>query len=188
MGHERQAPPLRSPAVHHKQLSPKMIQKPHSEFSWLYIMCFTSDQCPCSGKSQKWLPRKIFNWASSNSYVCANLLQSCLTLCDTKDYRPPGPSVHGFSRQEYWTGLPSSRGCSQPRDWTRVPCSSCVAGRFLTAEPPRKPNFSYSVYFKNTEMYNQTILKYVVIDYLSWFWGKLQILSMPRTRWFKCYF
>ena len=45
MGHEMQAPPLRSPAVHYKQLSPKMIQKPHSEFSWLYIMCFTSDQC-----------------------------------------------------------------------------------------------------------------------------------------------
>ena len=150
MGHGRQAPPLRSPALHHKQLSPKMIQKPHPEFSWLRIMGFISDQYPCSGKSQNWLPRKIFNWASSNAYVCANLLQSCMTLCDTKAYSLPGPSLYGFSKQEYWIGLPFSRGRSQPRDWTHVPCNSCVAGGFLTAEPPRKPDFSYSAYFKNS--------------------------------------
>jgi len=32
--------------------------------------------------------------------------QSCLTLCDPMDCRPSGSSVHGFSRQEYWSGLP----------------------------------------------------------------------------------
>ena len=26
--------------------------------------------------------------------------------CDTKDYSPPGSTVHGNSRQEYWSGLP----------------------------------------------------------------------------------
>ena len=31
--------------------------------------------------------------------------QSCLTLCDPMDYSPPGSSM-GFSRQEYWSGLP----------------------------------------------------------------------------------
>ena len=31
--------------------------------------------------------------------------QSCLTLCDPMDCRPPGSSVE-FSRQEYWSGLP----------------------------------------------------------------------------------
>ena len=34
------------------------------------------------------------------------LLQSCPTLCDPMDCSPPGSSVHGFSRQEYWSGLP----------------------------------------------------------------------------------
>ena len=34
-----------------------------------------------------------------------------------------------------------SRESSQPRDRTKVPCIFCIAGRFLTAEPPRKnPN------------------------------------------------
>ena len=32
--------------------------------------------------------------------------QLCLTLCDLMDCSPPGSSVHGISRQEYWSGLP----------------------------------------------------------------------------------
>ena len=41
------------------------------------------------------------------------------------------PPSMGFSRKEYWSGLPmpSSRGSSQPRDLTRM---SRNAGRFLT--------------------------------------------------------
>ena len=27
-------------------------------------------------------------------------------LCDPVEYSPPGSSVPGFSRQEYWSGLP----------------------------------------------------------------------------------
>ena len=38
--------------------------------------------------------------------VCAQLLsQSCPTLCNPMDCSPPGSSVHGISRQEYWNGL-----------------------------------------------------------------------------------
>ena len=33
-------------------------------------------------------------------------LQSSLTLCNPMDCSPPGSSVMGFSRQEYWSGLP----------------------------------------------------------------------------------
>ena len=40
------------------------------------------------------------------------LLQLCLTLCDPMDYNLSGSSVHGFSRQEYWSRLP----CPPPRD------------------------------------------------------------------------
>ena len=35
----------------------------------------------------------------------AKLLQSCPTLCDPRDGSPPGSPI-GFSRQEYWSGLP----------------------------------------------------------------------------------
>ena len=35
------------------------------------------------------------------------VIQSCLTHCDSMDCSPPGSSVSmGFSRQEYWSGLP----------------------------------------------------------------------------------
>ena len=37
--------------------------------------------------------------------VCT-LTLSCPTLCDSLDCNPPGSSVHGFFRQEYWSGLP----------------------------------------------------------------------------------
>jgi len=43
----------------------------------------------------------------------------------------------GFSRQEYWSGLPfpSPGESSQPRDWIRV---SCIAGRFFTVWATRE--------------------------------------------------
>ena len=38
--------------------------------------------------------------------VTAKSLQSCPILCDPIDSRPPGSPSLGFSRQEYWSGLP----------------------------------------------------------------------------------
>ena len=38
--------------------------------------------------------------------TAAKSLQSCPTLCDPIDGSPPGSPVLGFSRQEYWSGLP----------------------------------------------------------------------------------
>ena len=38
--------------------------------------------------------------------VCVLIVQSCLTLCVCMDCNLPGYSVHGFSRQKYWNGLP----------------------------------------------------------------------------------
>ena len=50
------------------------------------------------------------------------------------------PLSMGFSRQEYWSGLPClfSRRSFQSRDWTNVSYISCIAGRFLTTEAFRK--------------------------------------------------
>ena len=38
--------------------------------------------------------------------AAAKSLQSCPTLCDHIDGSPPGSPSLGFSRQEYWSGLP----------------------------------------------------------------------------------
>ena len=43
-----------------------------------------------------------FNGHESESEVA----QSCPTLHDPRDCSPPGSSVHVFSRQEYWSGVP----------------------------------------------------------------------------------
>ena len=36
----------------------------------------------------------------------SEVAQSCPTLCDHMNGSLPGSAIHGFSRQEYWTGLP----------------------------------------------------------------------------------
>ena len=36
------------------------------------------------------------------------VIQSCLTFCGPMDCNQPGSSVHGISKQEYWSGLPFS--------------------------------------------------------------------------------
>ena len=36
----------------------------------------------------------------------SEVAQTCLTLSNPMDYSPPGPLSMGFSRQEYWSGVP----------------------------------------------------------------------------------
>ena len=36
----------------------------------------------------------------------SEVAQSCPTLSNPMDYSPPGPPSMGFSRQEYWSGVP----------------------------------------------------------------------------------
>ena len=65
--------------------------------------------------------------AQSVMLTCAQL---CLTLCDPMDCSLP---VHGFSKQEYWSGvaISSSRGSSRLRDRTQVTCVSCTGRQIL---------------------------------------------------------
>ena len=80
-----------------------------------------------------------------NSAAALYSLQSCLTLCDPVDRSPAGSSVHGTlqARILEWVAMPSSRGSSRPRDLT---CVSCMAGRFLTTEPPEEPIIFLGIY------------------------------------------
>ena len=58
------------------------------------------------------------------------------------DCSPPGSSVHGIlqARVLEWVAMTSSRRSSQLKDQMHISCSSCIAGRFFTAEPLGKPN------------------------------------------------
>ena len=54
----------------------------------------------------KSLPLYKIKWLFLYSTAVAASLQSCPTLSNPVDCNPPGSSVHGFSRQEYWSGVP----------------------------------------------------------------------------------
>ena len=50
----------------------------------------------------------------------------------SRDYSPPGSSVHGISqaRKQEWAAISFSRGSSWPRGGTRVSVSSALAGGY----------------------------------------------------------
>ena len=70
--------------------------------------------------------------------------QSYLTLCDHMDCSPSGSSSMGFSRQEYWSGLPfpSPGDLLDPGIEFTSPVSPALAGRFLPLAPSGKPGGS----------------------------------------------
>ena len=53
------------------------------------------------------------------------------------DCSPPAPLSIGFSRQEYWSGLPFTSSGDLPNPGTKS-TSPALAGRFFTTEPPGK--------------------------------------------------
>ena len=70
-----------------------VIPEPSTEHAWL------AGHRPQQG-------RQLFLLNQKCVCVCAKLHQSCLTLCDPVDCSLPGSSVRGFSRQDYWSGMP----------------------------------------------------------------------------------
>ena len=65
------------------------------------------------------------------------IAHSCLTLCDPMDCSPAGDSVHGFSRQEYWSGLPFPSPEDLPDSGTE-PEFTALQADSLPSEPPGK--------------------------------------------------
>ena len=65
-------------------------------------------------------------------------------FCDPMDCGRLGYFVHGIfqARILEWVAISSSKGSCQPRDQTSI---SYIAGRFLTAEPPGKPNMQLTM-------------------------------------------
>ena len=70
--------------------------------------------------------------------VRAQLLQSCLILCNAIDCSLSGSSVHGILQQEYWRGLPCPPPGDLPNPGIKL-LSSALQVDSLPTEPPRKP-------------------------------------------------
>ena len=79
----------------------------------------------------------------------SEVAQSYLTVCDPWTVANQAFPSMGFSRQEYWSGLPfpSPGDLLDPGIEPRSPWvagrQGCIAGRSLNSEPPRKPNRFY---------------------------------------------
>ena len=82
--------------------------------------------CPC-------LPNLEGKHSLFHRYIlrCAQLLQSRLTLCKPKDHSAPSPLFMGFSRQEYWSGLPCSPSGNRPYPGTEPESPALQAGSSL---------------------------------------------------------
>ena len=88
-----------------------------------------------------------------NAAAAAKSLQSCPTLCKPMDYSPPVSSV-GFSRQEYWSGLPCPPPGNLPNPGDE-PRSSALQADSLPTKPPGKP--------KNTEVGSLSLLQQIFL-------------------------
>ena len=75
-------------------------------------------------------PEICSHWSS----MAALVGQSCPALCDPMDCSPPVSSVRGFSRQEYWSGLPCPPPGGLPAPGIELACleSPELAGGFFT--------------------------------------------------------
>ena len=74
-------------------------------------------------------------------YACAKLLQSGLTVYDPRTVARQAPLSMGFSRQEYWSGLPClpPGDLPDPGNGPTSPMSSALQVDSLLTEPPVKP-------------------------------------------------
>ena len=74
--------------------------------------------------------------------VHAKSLQTCPTLSGAMDSSPQAPLSMGFSRQEYWSGLPfpTPRDLLDPGTEPMSLTSTALPGGFFTTAPPGKPS------------------------------------------------
>ena len=65
-------------------------------------------------------------------HACS-VAQSCLTVCEPLDCNHQAPLSMGFSRQEYWSGLPFPFPGDFPHPGTELksPVSPALVGRFF---------------------------------------------------------
>ena len=81
--------------------------------------------------------------------------QSCLALCDPMDCSHQAPLSMGFSRQDYWSGLPFP----SPGDLLNPgikPGSPALEADALTTEPPGKPDTSKQ---RNNKYNSENVLR-----------------------------
>ena len=104
-----------------------------------------SGEGPSPGSGPVLCPQQVQIWAEESvstpdTGLCAAELLSCVRLFATPwGVVRQAPLSLGFSRQEYWSGLPAFPSPGDLPDPGIDPWSPALAGRFFTTEPPGKP-------------------------------------------------
>ena len=70
----------------------------------------------------------------------SEVAQSCSTLCNPMDVAHQAPPSMGFSRREYWSGVPFPSPGDLPNPGIE-PASPALAGGFFTTELPEKLHY-----------------------------------------------
>ena len=81
------------------------------------IRVFSNEPALCIRWPKYWSFKFIYSRISYHAAATANSLQSCPTLCDPIDGSTIPPPSLGFSRQEYWSGLPFSSPMHESEKW-----------------------------------------------------------------------
>ena len=108
------------------------------DHAFVFLLLFFSWPLFCIRKWQRWGYNNSGSWANSMASLAA-LLLLYEQQCSPVDCSPPGSSVHGFSRQEYWSGLPFPSPGDLPHSGIK-PRSPALQADALTSEPPGKPS------------------------------------------------
>ena len=87
------------------------------------------------------------NIAKYDRHVLHACMLSHIKLCDPMDYSPPGFSVQGFSRQEYWSGLPFSLSGTLSDPMIKLPslASPVSTGGFFTTSTTWKVDNKHGI-------------------------------------------
>ena len=108
-------------------------------------------------------------------YACvhAKLLQSCLTLVTLWTVACQAPLSLGFSRQEYWSGLPCPPAGDLPDPGIKPasPMSPAVAGSFFTTSSTSRQRLL------SRSQGQRSGISFVVIQSFSW----VRLLATPWT-------
>ena len=78
------------------------------------------------------------SWTIKKAESENEVSQSCPTFCDRWTVAHQAPPSMGFSKQEYWSGLPFPSPGDLPNPGIE-PTSPALQADTLTSEPPGKP-------------------------------------------------
>ena len=108
---------------------------------WTAISSSTESYWPRDWTLDSWVScigRWFFTTTTWEALMHAKVCSSCLTFCHPIDCSRPNSSSVGFSRQEYWSGLPFLSPGDLPHPGIKPTCPALQANS-LPTEPPGKP-------------------------------------------------